>query len=348
MTFGIDRANLASIFLESILYGVSLTLYAAAITILVNGKTTSGVNKALLATTVIMFILGTIHVGSDLQRILVAFLESDSPKAYLIQTYPVVHMVKSTSYAMQTLVGDGFLLYRVYLVWKGNLMVCTPVFLSFLTSWALGILVLRGFALASPGDPVFAETLTKVVAPWFSVTLFTNFLGSTLLAARIYYIHRKVAHMSVAIGGRDISTAAAVIVESGSIYSICLAILLVLYLSKNFAQYILLDAVTQIIGIVFSLIIVRVGLGLAAESSGRRRSGMSASAFSLHPFAARRRTSVDIETFHIEALTIPSNEESNRSDDDPKRYPSEVSGFTVTTGSHNLLDSMTIDRYVVA
>ncbi len=35
-----------------------------------------------------------------------------------------------------------------------------------------------------------------------------------------------------------------VIIESGSIYSACLVILLSLYLSGSFAQYILLDAVS--------------------------------------------------------------------------------------------------------
>ena len=57
-----------------------------------------------------------------------------------------------------------------------------------------------------------------------------------------------------------------IIIESGMIYSACLIILLSLYLSGSFAQYIVLDGVTQVIGIVFSLIIVRVGLGLSTDA----------------------------------------------------------------------------------
>ena len=58
-----------------------------------------------------------------------------------------------------------------------------------------------------------------------------------------------------------------IIIESGMIYSACLIILLSLYLSGSFAQYIVLDGVTQVIGIVFSLIIVRVGLGLSTDAA---------------------------------------------------------------------------------
>lgn len=41
--------------------------------------------------------------------------------------------------------------------------------------------------------------------------------------------------------------AAVVIIESGAIYSFCLILLLSLYLSGSYAQYILLDAVTQVV-----------------------------------------------------------------------------------------------------
>lgn len=49
------------------------------------------------------------------------------------------------------------------------------------------------------------------------------------------------------VNGREVLPAAIVIIESGAIYSACLIILLSLYVSGSFAQYIVLDAVTQVI-----------------------------------------------------------------------------------------------------
>ena len=67
---------------------------------------------------------------------------------------------------------------------------------------------------------------------------------SALIAARIIWVHRQ---MVGSINGREVLPAAIVIVESGAIYSACLIILLSLYVSGSLAQYVVLDAVTQII-----------------------------------------------------------------------------------------------------
>lgn len=53
-----------------------------------------------------------------------------------------------------------------------------------------------------------------------------------------------------------LAPAAIVIIESGAIYSACLILLLSLYLSGIYAQYILLDAVQQVVVRHVSLIIL--------------------------------------------------------------------------------------------
>lgn len=64
-----------------------------------------------------------------------------------------------------------------------------------------------------------------------------------LIAGRIWWIHRQT--LGLRIGGRSIVPAAVVIVESGAIYSTVLIILLALYLSGSFAQYVALDGVSS-------------------------------------------------------------------------------------------------------
>ena len=122
--------------------------------------------------------------------------------------------------------------------------------------------------------------------------------------------------------GKDGSVfpAAMIIIESGSIYSACLIILLSLYLSGSFAQYILLDAVTQMIGIVFSLIIVRVGLGLSTDAVEY------ASGEVLSTFAAGQGRRSNKSGAH-------ARNPMHRNNPRPPRPVFTLSGFTTTKGS---------------
>ncbi|KIK54235.1 hypothetical protein GYMLUDRAFT_249693 [Collybiopsis luxurians FD-317 M1] len=219
-----------------------------------------------------MFLLATIHVGVDLRRVLDAFLHTNNAIAYLSEVNTAAYSVKSLAYCIQTLLGDGFVLYRLYLVWNGDKRVVLPLLVCFVASFGVGIGTLQAFARASPEAPVFITELQQWVVSFFSLTLATNFLCTSLIAARIWWTHRRMTGTDMAVFGRSTMPAAVVIIESGAIYSACLIILLSLYLSGSFAQYIALDAVIQVIGIVFSLIIVRVGLGLSSETIAQTRS----------------------------------------------------------------------------
>ncbi|KAF8995240.1 hypothetical protein BDQ17DRAFT_1187017, partial [Cyathus striatus] len=207
------------------------------------------------------------HISADLRRVFDAFIahrdSEESIEMYLIQVNTAIYLVKTVAYTSQTLVGDAFILYRLYLVWSGDKRVVYPILTCFIASIGVTIGGLRAFFLTSPNDPVFVKELQQWIGSFFSLTLFTNFTSTLLIAGRIWWTSYQTRRQ-FQIEGQSLNSAAMVIIESGSIYSICLAILLVLYLSGNYAQYIALDTVAQIIGIVFSLVIVRVALGISS------------------------------------------------------------------------------------
>lgn len=64
-----------------------------------------------------------------------------------------------------------------------------------------------------------------------------------LIAGRIWWVRRSTATRHIEVAGKGLGPAIAIAVESGVIYSVCLAFLLALYLAGNFSQYILLDGV---------------------------------------------------------------------------------------------------------
>jgi len=249
---------------QCILYGLFLCLFAASSTIIIQ-RSRKGGSKRVLIISIVMFILGTIHVGVDLRRLLNGFIGNPNPDQYLSAVNTIGYEVKSTAYCMQTLVGDGFILYRLHLVWNGDKRIVLPIAICFVASIGVGIGALQGFARTSPAEPVFISELHDWIVSFFSLTLFTNFSSTSLIAGRIWWIHRKV--LGNVIKGGSLMPAVIVVIESGAIYSACLVILLSLYLSGSYAQYIALDAVTQVIGIVFSLIIIRVALGVSSTAT---------------------------------------------------------------------------------
>ncbi|KAJ7489524.1 hypothetical protein FB451DRAFT_692348 [Mycena latifolia] len=267
MAIDIQAATIVSLFVESILYGLFILLFALSNSILLGKKKrAAGINKPMVIASITMFILATIHIGVDLRRTMDAFLHGKS----LAAVNTISYVLKSTAYCMQTLVGDGFMLFRVYLVWNADKRVCLPILVCFIASIGTGIGALQGFTRVSSSDPVFVSQLQHWIVSFFSLTLFTNFTCTSLIAGRIWWVNRRAASVAE-ISGRTLGPAIIIIVESGAIYSACLILLLSLYLTGSYAQYVLLDGVVQVVGVVFSLVIVRVGLGLSSEATTRTK-----------------------------------------------------------------------------
>jgi len=88
-----------------------------------------------------------------------------------------------------------------------------------------------------------------------------------LIAVRIWWLAKQAR----VLGKRHVvkyRQAAAIIIESGAIYSACIMTLLILYCQNTNAQYIVYDSLSQVMGIVPTMIIVRVGLGISTQDVG--------------------------------------------------------------------------------
>ncbi|KAF8996233.1 hypothetical protein BDQ17DRAFT_1310457 [Cyathus striatus] len=275
-SIGLDEVSLISIFVEAILYGLFVFLFIASTTILLrkSNYSFSKINKPLLFASVAMIIAGTAHIAIMLRRILDAFIYGEGgelgPSGYLNKINAPLYLARSTIYAIQTWFGDAFIIYRLYLVWNSDKRVALPMAVFLLSNIAVGAGTLRAFARADPTQLVFVTQLQQWIVSFIAITFFTNFTCTILIALRIWWGQRQTK--SIHVSGRSIGPAAVVIVESGAIYSVTLIILLATYLSGNNAQFIALDAVTQIIGIVFSLVIVRVALGISSDVAETIRS----------------------------------------------------------------------------
>jgi len=135
MEISAEKAALISIFVESTFYGLFLALYAVSTVLLFRGGKEMKLKTPMMAITFGMLCFSTLHVANAVHRVVEAFLDPGRPaNVYLNLSNTPSEIINLTSYAAQTLLADGFLLYRVYIVWGKNRWIAFPLAASLLAS----------------------------------------------------------------------------------------------------------------------------------------------------------------------------------------------------------------------
>jgi hypothetical protein len=110
------------------------------------------------------------------------------------------------------------------------------------------------------------DSSSPLHSPWgitfFWITLIINLYATGLIAGRLWFLHRQITRTG--IPSRAL-TAATVIIESCAAYSVSLALLIAFYMNGTNAQDIMMDSMSPIMGIIFSLVIMRVALGVSTN-----------------------------------------------------------------------------------
>ncbi|TBU44153.1 hypothetical protein BD309DRAFT_958987 [Dichomitus squalens] len=264
-TFPIARASLIALFTESLVFGAFTVLYAIAIWILLyreKRRSKSTLNKLLFATSTVMWVLSVAHLCIDVQRALQAFVvEGGKPDGALL-FYSTLNnptlVAKDGIYITMTIVADSFVTYRLFVVWNHAwYIIVLPVILLIATAVA-GYGACAEIGMVKGVGAIFAANLQPWIRAFFSLSLTTNLLTTILIAARIVWMNRRVKSYRAGGGHWEVVET---LVQSAAIYSAALASLLGTYLAGSNAQYVCLDILQPLIGVVFTLIIIRVGLG---------------------------------------------------------------------------------------
>ncbi|KAH7911150.1 hypothetical protein BJ138DRAFT_1113473 [Hygrophoropsis aurantiaca] len=273
-----DVISITGLFVEAILYGIFVCLFVAAVYVLFKQRTVNlKLNKPMLTGCLALFIVSTAHVFTNFGRVFDAFQTSLDPSKELALTDAPWYIAKSALFTVHIVIGDVLVLYRLCLVWNCDLRVVVPGSLCVIGSTAAAIGTV--FYLCDPSSPTATFHLQRWALSYFALTFSYNICSAVSIACRIWWIHRRVQRSGASVIGRSIIPAAAMIIESASVYSAIWLVFLPLYLAGNDMLYIFLEALVPIIGITFSLIIVRVGLGLSRETCHQRASQSAAIAF---------------------------------------------------------------------
>ncbi|KAF8234517.1 hypothetical protein L208DRAFT_1393909 [Tricholoma matsutake] len=267
MAFTADKSKIVSIFIQTLLYGAYAVLFTITHWVLTRGRPRGQpIRKTMLGISIAMFVLATMHIGVNYTRIYRAFITyrnaPGGPASYFNQLSEFTQIFGSAIYEAQTLVGDSVVLLRCYVVCGRKFYIILFPFLLLLGSTACGIGILYSFARVVPQAEIFVVQLQQWILSFFSLTLATNIICTSLVAYRIWAINRE----SIVFSKSSLRPIMLLVIESGAIYSATLTTLLILYKQQSWFQYVLLDAISPIVGLVFSMVIIRIGLGITSPS----------------------------------------------------------------------------------
>ncbi|KAA1477758.1 hypothetical protein DENSPDRAFT_844953 [Dentipellis sp. KUC8613] len=331
MNLPLDQANLAAIFVESIMYGICLTMGAVTTLVFLRMSGESGLaNRRLLSALLLMLILATTHIGLSFSRVFLGFiLKRDStpggPAAYFSNLSDKIFIAKNGVFVVQTVLGDSVNIWRCYVVFgKSWKMIVVPTVIM-VAGFICGCFVLDTASHAADG-PIFG-----LPSEWIKAF-------HTLMLVTTLYCTSAIAYKIASTGHfkdqsfYNLLPILVIVVETGAIYTSSLVAFLVAFLVNSNGQYIAIDLITPLVPIIFCLIILQVKFHQAQSrvsahdlsSSGRQRSAdrsrVSAGPTFRSPFKFRRDPdSMGVTSFPMQPVAIQISTEAE------EHYPREDS-----------------------
>ncbi|KAJ7763903.1 hypothetical protein B0H14DRAFT_3510555 [Mycena olivaceomarginata] len=273
---------------ELIFYVVFVAMFVLAMYIYHCNKVTA--TRFLLYSTSAMFVLGTMQItlkvviaaivlhtvklavqGGSLVRstsvhdrlafVRYLILNANKSVGGTLLFYMGLKVIKSRS-----ALTDSLFIYRCYVVWGRTLSIIFLPIAMLVTTTVLGFITTVRFA-----DYQFNSEFNPTIFASFAMSVLTNCTLTALTAGRMWWVGREVRRVSNLPGTRSYNTAVVMILESGSLYSVCVIALVVsgAFLpnpSATVVNNVLTGAMPQVVNIVPTLIAVRVGLSRGIEA----------------------------------------------------------------------------------
>ncbi|RPD82063.1 hypothetical protein L226DRAFT_564687 [Lentinus tigrinus ALCF2SS1-7] len=257
-------SEFVSFTLETLLAGVFVVTYGIAVCILLVRDRARWHTVSFLTSTA-MLLLALVHLGLEMYHCFAGFVIHGGTRGgitkYLTNTRNPVFIAKSVVYVTQTLLGDTFMAYRIYILWNSSwVVVIGPALLicsAAVTGYASSCMLAQD---AAGRDLLFMNTS---YSSWFlaylsTVTVYTVF-STGLVAFRIYRWKRRARRYNfyVPISPRRVLET---FIHSAAIYPVVLISLFVTYVLGVNPEMFGVDLLPALMGIATTLITIRLGI----------------------------------------------------------------------------------------
>ncbi|KAH7914810.1 hypothetical protein BJ138DRAFT_974767, partial [Hygrophoropsis aurantiaca] len=281
----LDTAAIISTVLEGIIYGFSVLMFIGTMWALMRRRLNSIINRRMVIVALSLLCFSTAHIIIDIIRTqegLVKYRDTfqvegspafSGPVGFFSDVSQWSFVYKNMLYMLQTLVGDGVVIYRCYVVWQSWYVIVIPLLL-----WAsvatTGIGCVYSISQATINkENIFAPGTGPWITAFLAATLFTNIFSTSLLAYRIWAVGRQVS--SSQMQDSILWPLLRIILDAGVLYSISLLAALLCFVAKNRGHYVLLDMIMPIISITFYMVIIRITMAKSSSQAMQSSSGFT-------------------------------------------------------------------------
>ncbi|KZT57493.1 hypothetical protein CALCODRAFT_282062 [Calocera cornea HHB12733] len=246
------------------LYGFFCAFFILTIHVLCFRRKQEKINYILLTSSFLIFILTTIDVVLQCNRLLLGLLFTPpglTPDVYFSGAGTWTYALQLSALMTNILVADAVLLYRVWVVWgkRWPFIVVNTILWCTAFGSTVRIIQLEVEGVRNPFD--FTNLLTlahwAVVVP--ALSLGHTVLATGLIAIRLFQVERSVS----AYGRKSLYGVARIILEAGGLYVVLMLVETITQATSSAASLLFFQLISPAIGITFSMIIVRVGLSVS-------------------------------------------------------------------------------------
>ncbi|KAJ6494558.1 hypothetical protein C8R45DRAFT_988435 [Mycena sanguinolenta] len=273
--WALTRSRVFGAFTSGVLFGITLWLVCTAAYLIYHRA--NGRHYWLVGAICMLAVLAIAQLAIEIELVVLNFravrlmvVGEELAASEVIRQTVTTYLVFNLALVINNMVTDSIFIYRCYVVWGHNIYIVVVPILSLLASSAMGFLT--SYEIDDPH--IYID-----IRIGFGFMLLTNVLLLALTAGRIWWIRRDLAGALEFSIVRTYDNVIAIILESGGIYCISFIMYLVAVsilseASLNPVIPIFRAAMTQVMNIAPTLIIVRAGLGLNVDNktnSGQRQ-----------------------------------------------------------------------------
>ncbi|KAG2136052.1 hypothetical protein DEU56DRAFT_367205 [Suillus clintonianus] len=264
----LDSANVLSTSLECMLYGFSALMFMGTVWALTYKCRIQDVNRPIAVVAILLFMISTAHIVVDIIRAedgLVKYRDTfpGGPAGFFGDITQKSYAIKHALYLLQTLLADGVVIYRCYVVWQSVWVIIAPSML-WCGSVVTGVAANYFISQASSSEVIFAKPLGQWITAFVILTMTTNFLSSGLLAYRIWKIERDCSPIRATKS--TMMPIVRVLMDAAVLYSVTLVTTLICFLCSNNGQLVLVDLAVPIMSIAFYMVLIRIAIARHTRS----------------------------------------------------------------------------------
>uniref|UniRef100_A0A8H8CLI3 Uncharacterized protein n=1 Tax=Psilocybe cubensis TaxID=181762 RepID=A0A8H8CLI3_PSICU len=238
----------------------------------------------MIIVSAVMFFMATFHLAINGFRLVRGYADmSDAeggPVAYYGDLRRWDHILKDTIFVTQENLGSAAAvnidsspvvtrkltarqIYRTWTLWAHNWKVIIIPTVMLMVNIVAGYILCATYSSVDLTATIFYPRIEIWIKTFYSMAVVLNIITTSLMAWRIYSIHKQSANYS--LGQGKLLSILRILVESAALQLIAEIVLLALYCQDINAQYFLLECVAAVVAITFNTITLRIKVETYSE-----------------------------------------------------------------------------------